>query len=76
MRSFISAAGPSSGDTKPQVRKIIGSLDQEGRRQSTCRGEGLAGQPGFKPGQVYMAGEVLSRNVETLREYLMAAAGK
>ena len=69
------AASPSSADLEPQVRKIIDSLDQEGRWLSIYRGEGLVGQPKFKPDQVYIASEVFSRNIEMLCEYLTVTTG-
>ncbi len=65
-------AGRAMTDLEQQVRKIIDSLDGEGRWLSTYHGEPLVGQPKFKPNQVYIASEVFSRNIETLCEYLMA----
>jgi PelA/Pel-15E family pectate lyase len=53
-----------------EVRRILKSLDEQGRWISTYRGERLVGQPRFKTGDLYLSSAVFSRNVETLSEYL------
>ncbi|MCX7886623.1 MAG: pectate lyase [Verrucomicrobiae bacterium] len=55
-----------------EVRKIINSLDAEGRWVSTYAGERLVGQPEFRPGFQYISSAVFAKNVETLCEFLTA----
>ena len=63
----------SAADLEAEVRKIVASLDAEGRWITTHAGEGLVGQPKFKVGYEYVSSAVFSRNVETLSEYLAAS---
>ncbi len=55
-----------------EVRKILESLDGEGRWISAYDGAGLVGQPKFERGFRYLSSAVFSRNVETLSRYLAA----
>ena len=61
------------GGLEEEVRRIIKSLDEQGRWISTYRGEPLVGQPKFRPGSTYIASAVFSRNIEILSEYLVAS---
>jgi len=51
---------------KEDVRKILASIDDQGRWISTYGGEGLVGQPKFAPGFKYLSSAVFSRNLESL----------
>jgi PelA/Pel-15E family pectate lyase len=57
------------------VKKIIAALDGEGRWMSTYDGQGLTGQPKFKPGERFISSETFSANIETLAESI-APSGK
>ena len=54
----------------PAVRKIIETLDDQGRWLSRHTGQRLVGQPKFAKGEVYMSSAVFSRNITILSEYL------
>lgn len=60
------ARKPSEGE----VRKIIATLDAEGRWVSTYAGERLVGQPKFPGGFRYLSSAVFSRNLETLSAFV------
>jgi hypothetical protein len=54
-----------------EVRKVIASLDEQGRWLSTYEaGQRLVGQPKFKPGFQYLDSGVFSKNVETLSAFV------
>lgn len=65
---------PTAGKTKAppseKIREIITTLDTEGRWMSTYTGQSLVGQPKFQPGDVFIASETFSRNLEALSNYL------
>lgn len=67
------APAKAAAATEEEVRKIVGSLDDEGRWISTFAGERLVGQPKFASGFAYVSSAVFSRNVELLSGYLAAA---
>jgi PelA/Pel-15E family pectate lyase len=54
---------------------IVNAMDDQGRWKSTFQGERLVGQPKFKPGDVYMASELFSRNLSILAEFLERTKG-
>jgi PelA/Pel-15E family pectate lyase len=54
---------------------IVNAMDDQGRWKSTFQGERLVGQPKFKPGDVYLASELFSRNLATLAEFLERTKG-
>ncbi len=56
-----------------EVRKILASLDAEGRWISAYAGGMLVGQPKFKPSEQYLASEVFSNNLEMLSRYMQQA---
>ncbi len=66
-RGAVAAAPPAKEE---DVRRIIRELDAEGRWISTYAGGMIVGQPKFKLGQLYIASEVFSKNLETLSSYL------
>jgi len=66
----VRAPGPTAAELAPRVREIIGSMDRYGRWVSTFKGEPLAGQPKFRPGDHYIHSGVFSENLETLSHYL------
>lgn len=77
-RAYEAAArGDDVGKTRPaggladKVRKIIASLDDQGRWVSVYGGERLAGQPKFKTGERYLSSAVFAANVAALSEFLM-----
>jgi hypothetical protein len=53
-----------------EVRKIVNTLDDQGRWITTASGERLVGQPKFRPGDKYISSAVFSHNVELLSRYL------
>jgi squalene cyclase len=55
-----------------EIRKIIQSLDGQGRWISDYKGERLVGQPKFKMNEPYISSAVFSENVEKLSTYLGA----
>jgi hypothetical protein len=55
-----------------EIRKIIQSLDDQGRWISDYKGERLVGQPKFKLNQPYLSSAVFGENIETLSSYLGA----
>jgi hypothetical protein len=59
-------------DLTAEVRKIVASLDANGRWVSKFAGERLVGQPKFPDGFAYISSAVLSQNLETLSEFLAA----
>lgn len=63
-------AAPPAED---EVRRIVRSLDTEGRWITTFAGERLVGQPKFVPGFAYVSSAVFSTNVETLSDYVAAS---
>ena len=66
-RGAVAAAPPAKEE---DVRRILRELDAEGRWISTYAGGMIVGQPKFKLGQIYIASEVFSKNLETLSSYL------
>ena len=66
-------AGGGRGSPDDTARKIIESLDDEGRWVSTYGGEGLVGQPKFQRGFRFLNSSVFIRNVTTLSRYLNPA---
>jgi len=63
---------PPAAPTAAEVRRIVRDLDAAGRWVTTCRGEGLVGQPKFAAGFEYLSSAVFARNVEALSAYLTA----
>jgi PelA/Pel-15E family pectate lyase len=59
-------------DLEEQVRRVINTLDNQGRWISIYHGEVLVGQPKFKLDSSYISSAVFSRNIELLSEYLIA----
>ncbi len=55
-----------------QVRRILDSLDADGRWVLTYSNEKLVGQPKFSPGFRYLSSAEFSRNVESLSAFLQA----
>lgn len=64
------AAPASPGPTDDDIRKIIRTLDAEGRWINTYDGQMIVGQPKFQTGFQYIASEVFSKNLETLSQYV------
>ena len=56
--------------TEAEVRRVIATLDGQGRWRSTYAGEALVGQPKFAAGFVYLSSGVFSRNLNLLSEIL------
>lgn len=56
--------------TADEVRKVIATLDKDGRWVSEYAGERLTGQPKFDRGFKYVSSDVFSKNVETLAGYI------
>jgi hypothetical protein len=72
-KSLISnALPPDSGtvDVHKHVQQTIDSLDAEGRWVSTFQGEGLVGQPKFRPGDKYLSSAVFSENMFELAMFI------
>lgn len=65
-------ASRDANDLAGKVRKLIASLDDQGRWVSTYGGERLIGQPKFKPGERYLSSAVFAANVTALSEFLAA----
>jgi PelA/Pel-15E family pectate lyase len=61
---------PSKLELTQKVEQIIAALDVDGRWISTYAGEGLVGQPKFRPGDKYISSGIFSRNVESLSAFL------
>ena len=57
-------------DLEPEVRKIIASLDDQGRWMSHYTGQRLVGQLKFPKGEAYVSSAVFSENITKLSEYL------
>lgn len=53
-----------------EVRRIVDSLDEQGRWIDTFKGEPLVGDQKFQSGDRYLSSETFSRNLETLAAYL------
>jgi hypothetical protein len=68
----LDAERPSVSDA--DLRKILSSLDDQGRWISTYDGERLVGQPKFARGFTYLSSAVFSRNLEALSDFLSARA--
>jgi PelA/Pel-15E family pectate lyase len=68
----ISNSPRSRAELEPAVRRILKTLDQQGRWIQTANGERLVGQPRFPLKTRYISSEVFSRNLETLSAYLQA----
>jgi PelA/Pel-15E family pectate lyase len=62
--------GVEAEPPKEDVRKILSSLDDQGRWISTYGGEGLVGQPKFATGFKFLSSAVFSRNLESLAAIL------
>lgn len=71
----LETAPPSTAELEQEVRRIIQTIDAQGRWISTYRGERLVGQPKFRPNSPYLSSELFSKNVETLARYLAANKG-
>lgn len=56
--------------SEAEVKKILASLDDQGRWVSTHDGEGLVGQPKFAVGFPFLDSAVFARNLETLSRHL------
>lgn len=61
---------PQTPVAENDIRKIIRSLDTQGRWVSTFAGERLIGQPKFRPGEQYISSEVFSDNITELSRFL------
>ena len=72
LRSLIG----SPAELEKRVRQIVRDLDEQGRWITTHAGEGLIGQPKFKPGFRFIGSHVFNRNVEILSDYLAATRSK
>lgn len=68
----LSANSPERRNLASPVRKVLKSLDDQGRWISTYDGERLVGQPKFRPGDPYLSSAVFSENLELLSKYLRA----
>jgi PelA/Pel-15E family pectate lyase len=68
------ATAPATRELEPEVRRIVSSLDDQGRWVSVYDGEPLVGQPKFAKSFAYLSSAVFSRNVETLSAYLASKA--
>jgi hypothetical protein len=68
-RPAPAAPAPSEDD----IRKIVRTLDAQGRWLSAYEGQMLVGQPKFKPGQEYLASAVFAQNLEALSDYVARA---
>jgi PelA/Pel-15E family pectate lyase len=66
-------AQPDRGQVEQAARQALASIDSQGRWVSRYAGEGLVGQPRFRPGDAYLSSEVFSRNVTALSAYLRQA---
>jgi PelA/Pel-15E family pectate lyase len=60
-------------ELRQDAKKIIHTLDNEGRWISIYAGEGLPGQPKFKTGDKYINSAVFSHNLETLSAWIATA---
>lgn len=63
---------PTLEELRSEARRIIASLDKQGRWVSKFGGEQLYGQPKFRPGQEFLHSGVFSQNVEALAAYVKA----
>lgn len=70
--ALVRGEEPSSEEppTGAEVRRILDSLDDEGRWIDTFNGQRLVGDQKFRPGDRYISSETFSRNMETLAAYL------
>ena len=72
----VRGGGSSAADDVPaedrdaKVRKIVDSLDSQGRWLSTYEGEMIVGQPKFQSGMVYISSGIFSENLELLSSFL------
>lgn len=72
--TVLPVAKPSLKDLEANVRRIIQTLDEQGRWISASTGERIVGQPNWQwqIGFLHISSEVFSKNIETLSEYLIA----
>lgn len=66
----------SAAELEPEVRKLLASLDAQGRWVSTYAGERLVGQPKFANGFRYLGSHVFNYNMQVLSDYLNATRSK
>lgn len=75
----------TSGETQTQsadpqtaaaARRVIESLDSQGRWISTYDGQRLPGQPKFQAGEKFLSSAVFAENVELLSDYLQQLEGR
>lgn len=64
----------SVAEMAADARRILSSLDDQGRWVSTFDGERLPGDQNFRRGDRYIGSDVFSRNLTTLSDYLDATA--
>ncbi|MEZ6066704.1 MAG: pectate lyase [Planctomycetaceae bacterium] len=68
--STANSAADNVAPAANEVRKLLETLDAQGRWVSTYAGETLVGQAKFEPGEQYLSSEVFSDNLTTLARYL------
>lgn len=73
LRAGKSPSNPWPMIEEEDVRRVVGSLDAEGRWTSTHGEERLVGQAKFKPGETYISSAVFSDNITLLSTYLVQA---
>lgn len=66
------APAPATRPSQPQVRRILATLDEQGRWVSTYRGERLVGQAKMPLGARYLSSELFSRNLTVLSAFVAA----
>jgi PelA/Pel-15E family pectate lyase len=73
LRSKEGIVRPAGQTPEEMVRKVVASLDGEGRWVSAYAGERLVGQPKFAAGFQYLHSGVFSGNVEALSDFLSSS---
>ncbi len=67
-------AAKSAPPDAAAIRKILGTLDSEGRWLVKYSGQPLVGQPKFKDGEVFISSEEFSKNLNALSEFVRLRA--